>query len=80
MALVFGSMGISQSPPSKSNTPLGTSITPPRTAAQNCIDQTFVATTAVIETLSKWNDTKLVGTTMTKKKRNRGDQFSHERL
>mmetsp|Transcript_15906 Transcript_15906/g.25713 ORF Transcript_15906/g.25713 Transcript_15906/m.25713 type:complete len:109 (+) Transcript_15906:802-1128(+) len=93
MALVLGSMGTSQCPSSKSTTPLpkksltsprasltpgGTSITPPQTAAQNCIDETFVATAAAIETLPKWNNTKLVGTAMTKKKRNRGGQSSCE--
>mmetsp|Transcript_25862 Transcript_25862/g.46882 ORF Transcript_25862/g.46882 Transcript_25862/m.46882 type:complete len:102 (-) Transcript_25862:1676-1981(-) len=86
MALVLGSMGTSQCPPSKPTTPLPhgsltpprTSLTPLRTAAQNCIDETFVATAAAIETLPKWNNTKLVGTAMTKKKRNRGGQSSCE--
>ena len=87
MALVLGNMGSSQSPPSQSTTPPrrsltspgtsltppGTSITPPRRAAQNSVDETFVATTAAIETLPKWNDCKLVGVAMRKKKRNSGD-------
>mmetsp|Transcript_582 Transcript_582/g.905 ORF Transcript_582/g.905 Transcript_582/m.905 type:complete len:139 (+) Transcript_582:93-509(+) len=90
MALVLGNMGSSQSPPSqsttllrrsltspgKSLTPPGTSITPPRRAAQNSVNETFVATTAAIETLPKWNDCKLVGVAMRKKKRSSGDVFT----
>mmetsp|Transcript_30110 Transcript_30110/g.62959 ORF Transcript_30110/g.62959 Transcript_30110/m.62959 type:complete len:139 (+) Transcript_30110:313-729(+) len=92
MALVLGNMSSSQSPPSWSTTPpwwsiaspgtsltpQGTLITPPRRAAQNSVNETFVATTAAIETLPKWNDCKLVGVAMRKKKRNSGDMSTRD--